>query len=414
MPVRVWPRAPKEKFIMSAKNVLFIFKDRKSVTLNNDFWSEKFKNKYRVIQFFINDFLYLSNKKIISKINKIILLNNIEIVLLEGDHAHIIDYNFIKSIENKTKKGIFLGDDMVWHNLNAISAQSCDFVFSSCPISVYKFQEIGTNSFFVPIESDGKILKDYKLEKIYDVLHFGREKTIRSNYIDYLKKNNIKVKSVSPYDDEANTFEKLAKLISQAKIVLNFSESSNGTRKFNQLRIFKSFYQLKGRIQMAGLANSLCISQHSPSAELMYENNELPIFHSKEECLEKVKFYLNDSKLLKAATEKFHKKSLEYEDSRYIEKISNFLEKIEIKEKNLFITPRWYNQIFINQSMRIRFKKLFIKAFILEFAFCLFDLKNKNILTKLHQFLFSIIIFLRYLPFLLIKLVLRIFKNEKD
>ena len=31
---------------------------------------------------------------------------------------------------------------MVWHNLNLITAQSCDFVFSSCPISAYKFQEI--------------------------------------------------------------------------------------------------------------------------------------------------------------------------------------------------------------------------------------------------------------------------------
>ena len=396
---------------MSAKNVLFVFKDRKSVTLNNDFWSEKFKNKYKVTQFFINDFLYLSNKRIITEINKIILSNNIEIVLLEGDHAHIIDYDFIKAIDNKVKKGIFLGDDMVWHNLNAISAQSCDFVFSSCPISALKFQEIGTNSLFVPIESDGKILKDYKLEKIYDVLHFGREKTIRSSYIDYLKKNNIKVKSVSPYDNEADTFEKLAKLINQAKIILNFSESTNGTRKFNQLRIFKKFYQLKGRIQMAGLANSLCISQYSPSIDLMYKNNELPVFYNKEECLEKVKLYLNDKNLLNEATKKFHNKTLEYEDSRYIEKIGSFLDKISIKEKELFKTPIWYNQIFINQSIRLRFKRVFMKAFILESTYSVFNLKNKNILIKLHQFLFSIIIFLRYMPFLLLKLIFRIFKK---
>ena len=396
---------------MSAKNVLFVFKDRKSVTLNNDFWSEKFKNKYKVTQFFINDFLYLSNKRIITEINKIISSNNIEIVLLEGDHAHIIDYDFIKAIDNKVKKGIFLGDDMVWHNLNAISAQSCDFVFSSCPISALKFQEIGTNSLFVPIESDGKILKDYKLEKIYDVLHFGREKTIRSSYIDYLKKNNIKVKSVSPYDNEADTFEKLAKLINQAKIILNFSESTNGTRRFNQLRIFKKFYQLKGRIQMAGLANSLCISQHSPSVDLMYKNNELPVFYNKEECLEKVRLYLNDKKLLNEATKKFHNKTLEYEDSRYIEKIGSFLDKISIKKKEIFITPIWYNQIFINQSIRLRFKRVFMKAFIQEFIYSVFNLNNKNILTKLHQFFFSIIIFLRYLPFLILKLILRIFKK---
>ena len=396
---------------MSAKNVLFIFKDRKSVTLNNDFWSEKFKNKYKVTQFFINDFLYFTNKKIISEINKLISSNDIEIVLLEGDHAHIIDYDFIKALNNKTKKGIFLGDDMVWHNLNAISAQSCDFVFSSCPLSALKFQEIGTNSFFVPIESDGKILKDYKLEKIYDVLHFGREKTIRSNYIDYLKNNNIKVKSVSPYDNEADTFEKLARLINQSKIILNFSESTNGTRKFNQLRIFKKFYQLKGRIQMAGLANSLCISQYSPSINLMYKNNELPVFDNKEECLEKVKLYLNDKNLLKKATEKFHEKTLEYEDGRYIEKIGTFLDNISIKEKELFTTPIWYNQIFINQSLRLRFKRVLMKAFFQEFINNVFNLKDKNIFTQFHQFFFSIAIFLRYLPFLLLKLILRIFKK---
>ena len=49
---------------------------------------------------------------------------------------------------------------------------------------------------------------------------------------------------------------------------------------------------------MAGLANSLCISQHSPSIDLMYKNNELPVFYNKEECLEKVKLYLNDKNLL--------------------------------------------------------------------------------------------------------------------
>ena len=127
---------------MFSKNVLFIFKDRKSVTLNNDFWSDKFRNKYNVYQFFINDYLNLSNSKIISSINKNIILNKIDLILFEGDHAHIINYNFINGINRKIKKGIFLGDDMVWHNLNLITAHSCDFVFSSCPISTLKFQKL--------------------------------------------------------------------------------------------------------------------------------------------------------------------------------------------------------------------------------------------------------------------------------
>ena len=65
------------------------------------------------------------------------------------------------------------------------------FVFSSEPISVLKYKELGIESFFVPIEADGKVFKDYGLKKIYQVLHFGRDKTIRGEYINHLEKNGI-------------------------------------------------------------------------------------------------------------------------------------------------------------------------------------------------------------------------------
>ena len=164
---------------------------------------------------------------------------------------------------------------------------------------------------------------------------------------------------------------------------------------------------------MAGLSNSLCISQYSPSVDLMYDG-ELPVFKNKEECLKKIKLYLNDKNLLKEATEKFCKKSLEYEDSKYIDKIGNFLETINIKDKEHFLTPIWYNQIFINQSMRLRFKRTFMKTFLQELINNALNLRNKNILTKFHQFFFSIIIFIRYLPFLLVKFFLGLIKNEKN
>ena len=163
---------------------------------------------------------------------------------------------------------------------------------------------------------------------------------------------------------------------------------------------------------MAGLSNSLCISQYSPSVDLMYDG-ELPVFSNKEECLKKIKLYLNDKNLLKEATEKFCKKSLEYEDSKYIDKIGNFLEAINIKDKEHFLTPIWYNQIFINQSMRLRFKRTFMKTFLQELINNALNLRNKNILTKFHQFFFSIIIFIRYLPFLFIKFILGLIKKWK-
>ena len=119
---------------------------------------------------------------------------------------------------------------------------------------------------------------------------------------------NIKVKTVSPYDDESNTIEKLANLISQSKIVINFEKSLNGSRFFNPLKIFKYFYQTKGRIQMAGISNVLCISEYSPSSKILYDK-ELPFFKSKEECLKKIKFYLSNDVEFTKATKIFHLKS---------------------------------------------------------------------------------------------------------
>ncbi len=395
---------------MTKENILFVFKDRKLVTKNDKFWYEKFNHNYNIETFFINDYLNFINDKIIELIDNIIEKNNIKTILFEGDHAHIIDNKFIKNISNKVKKGIFLGDDMVWHLVNLISAQECDFVLTSEPISVLKFKELGLKSFYVPIEADGNIFKDHKLKKIFDVLHFGRQKTIRSDYINYLEKNGVHVKSVTPYDEESNTMEKLANLISQTKIVINFAQSANGNRGFNHLKIFKNFYQTKGRIQMAGISNVLCVSEYSASTELLYPNNEVPFFESKEECLKKIKFYLSNENELKKATEKFHLKSLEFEDSKYIILIKKFIDSVKIKDKKNFKTPFWYKYLFLKQNFRLRFKHNQLSSFIGELYSIISSMRKYNFVEYLKEALAALLIFFRYIPFLLIKKIFGIFK----
>ena len=399
---------------MFSDNILLVFKDRKSVTKNNDYWTDKFQTGYNTFQFFLNDHLSLTNEEIIKSINHFIEQNSVSIVLFEGDHTHIIDYDFVSKINKKTKKGLFLGDDMVWHYLNAITAQSCNFVLSSCPISALKFEEIGVDGLFVPIECNGQLLKDYKQKKIFDVLHFGREKTIRSEYISFLKDNGINIKSVSPYDVEADSMEKLAKLINQAKIVLNFTESSNGDRKFNNLRIFKSFYQLKGRIQMAGLSNALCITQYSPAINLMYEKGELPFFRTKKECLKLVKYYLDNEDELKKQTEIFRKKSLIYEDSNYIKTINSFFKNIKTHENKNFLTPFWYNIAFLNQAFRLRFKRKLGITFFKEFFSQLKNCNKSGFIKNTLKIIFCCFFFIRYLPFLFLKITFQFNKKFRN
>ena len=142
------------------KKILLVFKDKKKITKNHEFWNDKFSLKYEVENFFIEDYLNYTNLEIVDILNSLIKKNNINYTIIEGDHNSIIDKFFIDKITNQTVKGLFLGDDNEWHDVNKITSFACDFVLTACPISELKFKEYGIKSLFTPIEANGDIWKD--------------------------------------------------------------------------------------------------------------------------------------------------------------------------------------------------------------------------------------------------------------
>ncbi len=140
-------------------NILLVFKEKKKVTPLHEFWFEKFKKGNDVNIFFINEYANKTNFEIIKKINEIISIKNVNLVLFEGDHVSIIDYDFINKIDQNVKKGLFLGDNMEWHQVNMITGSACNFILPEDPISVLKFREVGYESFFTPVEGMRKFLK---------------------------------------------------------------------------------------------------------------------------------------------------------------------------------------------------------------------------------------------------------------
>ena len=114
---------------------------------------------------------------------------------------------------------------------------------------------------------------------------------------------------------------------------------------------------MKGRVYFTGLCDSLCVSEYAPPNELLFKNNELPYFKSKEECVNVVKDFLsNDSKLLEA-TKRYKEKCLEYEDSNYIKKIENFIDEETKKQTRITLKiPYWYEFIFFKKNIMLRFR----------------------------------------------------------
>ena len=396
---------------MSKKfKILLVFKEKKKVTPLHEFWFDKFKKGNEVIIFFINEFSNKTNKGIVNKINEIILKDKIDIVLFEGDHASIIDYDFVDKVNSGVKKGMFLGDNMEWHQVNMITGSACNFILPEDPISVLKFKEIGYESFFTPVEGNEDLFKDYKLKKDIDVLIFGRLKSDREMYLNMLKKNNINYKFVTPYLDESNTMEKLAKLINRSKITVALTKSNNGSRYFNPLSNFENFFQLKGRVFMTGLCNSLCISETCPSYDLIFPKNLIPTFQNKEELLKLLNNYLQNDNLLKEKTNSFYKETQRYADINYIKEINQFIEKCpKVKQPKPKI-PIWYTYLFINQFLRLRFKNNLLLPFLLQSKEILFDRKSNDLRIYLFKIIFLVILFIRYFPLLSIKKISNIIK----
>ena len=51
---------------MIAKDqILIIYKDQKLVTKNQEFWNDKFSNKFNVNHLYLYDYIHLTNKNII-------------------------------------------------------------------------------------------------------------------------------------------------------------------------------------------------------------------------------------------------------------------------------------------------------------------------------------------------------------
>ena len=196
---------------MNKKNqtILFVFKKPR---WPQEFIIKKFSHCYEVQNIFISQLIEKNNREIVVFINKFIKDNNISTVIFEGDHISIFNFDFINSI-NEVKKGFLLYDDFMYHDINALTASSCDFILTACPHSSLKFNKKGYKSIFIPMEADGDIFKKYNnVEKNIDVLFFGDINKHRKIYIDHIRTNNIKLKCVSMKDEESRQHEDLVKL----------------------------------------------------------------------------------------------------------------------------------------------------------------------------------------------------------
>ncbi len=309
----------------------------------NKFIINKFSKFYEVEYLYINNIKNKNFSEVVDEINSIIKEKNIEIIFFDVDYFKFINFYFINKLKN-VKKILMTFDDYELHEINAITSNACDLVLTTCPLSVLKYKEKGYQAFYMPLEGDGEIFRDHKEKKEIDVLYFGGVNPDRKEFLDFIINQGISVKIIGKESKNFLSDEELSKLISKSKIVLNFSKSTWGSvRTYPYEKIYEFYYHLKGRIIIAGLCGTACISEFFPQHDMMFNEAELPIFYTKEECVKILKKLLNNSNILENYTIKLNSKvSNLYEDRKSFQPIYEYIQNLQVKKVQLIQMPYWY------------------------------------------------------------------------
>ena len=312
----------------------------------NKFIINKLSRFYEVEYLYVDHIHNKNFTETIDEINDFIKLKDIEIVFFDVDYFKFVNHYFIKKIKN-VKKILITFDDYELHEINSLTAAACDLVLSFCPLSVLKYKEKGFQAHQIILEGDGNIFKNHRQKKEIDVLFFGGLNSDRKNLLDFIKKHGISVKTVGKETENFATDEELSKIVSKSRIVLNLSKSTWGSvRNYPTNKLYEFYYQFKGRVVIAGLCGTACVSEFFPTCDLLFGKNTVPTFYTKEECVEILKKILNDPIILNSYTKKLSSICWNYyEDEKNFKPIYEAIENLKIQKPELIKIPYWYQRI---------------------------------------------------------------------
>ena len=118
--------------------------------------------------------------------------------------------------------------------------------------------------------------------------------------------------------------------------------------------------------------------------EILFNNDEIPTFFSKEECVEILNKLLKDDELLAKYTNKFSSRTRElFEDKKNFEPIYKAIGKLNNRKVKLIKIPYWYLRIAAKQILLRNIKLSSLIKTILQFKIIFAIIKKSNLFVKL-------------------------------
>ena len=365
-----------------------------------NFIMKKISHFFNSSVYFLDENLDKTTNQIINDINKKIDEQKINTCFFQGDYLSLINYTFI-SKTNFKRKYLFLTDDFDMHEVNSQTSLACDGIMTACPISKLKFNEKNLDASFYINEGDCDLFKDMKLKKDIDILFFGAFKADRNDYLNLIKKENLNIEIIKP-EVKYLPYEKLVEYICRSKVVVNFSKTGDKNKFYSHKTYPYNYLQYKGRVHMAGMCGTLCVSEYSPAQEIIF-GNDAPTFKTPNQMIDILKSLTSDDDKLKKQTNNFVDKCKRYCDHIYFPKV---IKDLSLSNNRIKFTklPYWYLRVFFIKSLRLYSNKKNIKNLYKEFF--------ENILCffKYSRFTFVFIVLEAIIH--LLYLQLKIIKNK--
>jgi spore maturation protein CgeB len=238
------------------------------------------------------------NQKMLNYIRNTISKNNIDVILcyLSGHSTspkvleEIKKYNIPminESLDDERKFKSRKGKDGIYRGNKDICSYF-DLTLTTSKSAILKYLVEGGNPIYKDYCGNEKIYKKLEVDKEYDVSFIGASYGVRGKYIKYLQDYGISVYTKgNGWDNGFATDEEMIEIFNKSKIVLGFSTVG----KNDDINI------LKGRDFEVPLTSSFYITgYHEELKEYFNLGKDIETYSSKEDLLEKVKYYLKHEK----------------------------------------------------------------------------------------------------------------------
>ncbi|MEM0465192.1 MAG: glycosyltransferase [Candidatus Pacearchaeota archaeon] len=254
---------------------------------------------------------------------------NIIFFILHHDEFYLNTFLKIRQISpDSITMNFFSDDDVLYDVFSRYYSLFIDF-----PILAQKYENYykkdGYNNVIFMVVVNPDFFKPLHIKKKYDVTFIGAPKFNRYSLIKYLLDNGIHVKifgrgwhnypELKKQYMGSLTDTEMIKVINQTKINLCFSRNENGD------------FHLKGRVfEIAACKSFMIVENFEGYLDFFKKNKEIVMFKTKEDLLEKIRYYLKyDSKRKEIENRAYNKIIKKY---NFFLELENFFKKIKNKK----------------------------------------------------------------------------------